>query len=119
AIVWICPWDELAETTVHYIAAYHGDLETSILKADARATRAVYEEGLEAAANGSVVILHVHHSRLLGEEADYAHFVVAQGEDADGNLLVSDPGRAQEIGITENSADQLRDAQQGDATIVS
>ena len=115
----LSPWDDPAEKTVDYIGAYLGDLETGIRKADARATRAVYEEGLEAAANGSVVILHVHHGRLLGEEADYGHFIVAQGEDADGNLLVSDPGRAQEIGITGYSPDRLRHAQQGDATIVS
>ncbi len=66
------------------------------------------------------MILHVHHGRLLGEEeADYGHFVVAQGEDENGNLRVSDPGRAQEIGITTYSPDRLRHARQGLATVVS
>src|SRR5699024_12720323 len=100
----LSPWDDPAEKTVDYIGAYLGDLETGIRKADARATRAVYEGGLGAAANGSVVILHVHHGRLLGEEADYGHFIVAQGADADGNLLVSGPRRAPAIGITGYSA---------------
>ena len=115
----LSPWGEPEEKLVDYTGAYLGDLEVGIRDADARATRALFEEGLEAAARGSIVILHVHHGRLLGEEADYGHFVVAQGEDAEGNLLVSDPGRAQEIGIAGYSPDQLRHAQQGDATIVS
>src|SRR5699024_6583941 len=93
----LSPWDDPAERTVDYIGAYLGDLETGIRKADARATRAVCAEGPEAAANWSVVILPVHRGWLLGEEADYGHVVVAQGEDAEGSLRVSEPGRAQEI----------------------
>lgn len=115
----LSPWGEPATKTVDYTGAYLGDLEDGLRDAGAQATRTRYEEGLEAAARGSVVILHVHHGRLLGEEADYGHFVVAQGEDADGNLLVSDPGRAQSIGITAYSPDRLRHAQQGYATLVS
>jgi len=116
----LSPWDDPAEKNVDYMGAYLGDVENGIRDAGARATRARFQEGLEAAAQGAVVILHVHHGRLLGEEdADYGHFVVAQGEDADGNLLVSDPGRAQTIGITTYSPERLRHARQGYATIVS
>ena len=115
----LSPWEDPSVKTVDYTGAYLGDLERGIRDADARATRAQYEEGLEAAAHGSVVILHVHHGTLIGQDADYGHFVVAQGEDAEGNLLVSDPGRAQEIGITTYTRDHLRQASQGDATIVS
>lgn len=116
----LSPWGEPEKKTVDYTGAYLGDLENGLRDAGARATRSRFEEGLEAAAQGKVVILHVHHGRLLGEEgADYGHFVVAQGEDANGNLRVSDPGRAQEIGITAYSPDRLRHARQGLATVVS
>lgn len=115
----LSPWDDPETKNVDYVGAYLGDLEKGIRDADATATRSQYKEGMAAAANGSVVILHVHHGRLLGEDADYGHFVVAQGEDEEGNLLVSDPGRAQTIGITSYSRDRLLEAQQGDATIVS
>ncbi|ATG50816.1 hypothetical protein CFK38_04210 [Brachybacterium vulturis] len=115
----LSPWGDPTIKTVDYTGAYLGDLETGIRDTDGTATRALYEEGLEAAAHGSVVILHVHHGRLLGEDADYGHFVVAQGEDAGGNILVSDPGRAQRIGITGYSHDHLLQARQGDSTIVS
>lgn len=116
----LSPWRDPQTKTVDYTGAYLGDLEKGIRDSKATATRARYEQGMEAAAHGSVVILHVHHGRLIGDEnADYGHFVVAQGEDADGNLLVSDPGRAQTIGITGYSRDHLRQARQGDATIVS
>lgn len=116
----LSPWEEPSVKTVDYTGAYLGDLERGIRDADGRATHAQYEEGLKVAAHGSAVILHVHHGTLIGDEdADYGHFVVAQGEDADGNLLVSDPGRAQSLGITTYTRDQLREARQGDATIVS
>lgn len=116
----LSPWGEPEKKTVDYTGAYLGDLENGLRDAGARATRSRFEEGLEAAARGKVVILHVHHGRLLGEEgADYGHFVVAQGEDANGNQRVSDPGRAQEIGITAYSPDRLRHARQGLATVVS
>lgn len=116
----LSPWGEPEKKTVDYTGAYLGDLENGLRDAGARATRSRFEEGLEAAARGKVVILHVHHGRLLGEEeADYGHFVVAQGEDENGNLRVSDPGRAQEIGITTYSPDRLRHARQGLATVVS
>lgn len=115
----LSPWGGPSTKTVDYTGAGLGDLENGIRDADAQATRTRYEQGLEAAARGSAVILHVHHGRLLDEEADYGHFVVAQGEDADGNLLVSDPGRAQRIGITAYSPDRLRHARQGHATLVS
>lgn len=116
----LSPWEDPATKSVDYEGAYLGDLERGIRDADARATRAVYEEGMEAAANGAVVILHVHHGRLLGDEsADYGHFVVAQGENSEGDLLVSDPGRAQTLGITAYSRDRLLAAQQGYSAIVS
>lgn len=115
----LSPWGEPSVKTVDYEGAYLGDLERGIRDADGTATHSEYPEGLEAAAHGSVVILHVHHGTLIGEDADYGHFVVAQGEDSEGNILVSDPGRAQSIGITSYSRDQLLGARQGDATIVS
>ncbi len=115
----LSPWEDPSVKSVDYTGAYLGDLERGIRDADAKATRFEFTEGLEAAARGSVAILHVHHGRLLGEEADYGHFVVAQGEDAEGRLLVSDPGRAQTIGIRAYSRDQLLEARQGDATVVS
>lgn len=116
----LSPWDDPTVKNVDYTGAYLGDLENGIRDAGARATRALYEEGMEAASNGSVVILHVHHGTLIGDpSADYGHFVVAQGEDSEGNLLVSDPGRAQTIGITGYSRDQLLAAQRGYSTIVS
>ena len=68
----LSPWGEPEKKTVDYTGAYLGDLEDGLRDAGARATRARFEEGLEAAARGKVVILHVHHGRLLGEEeADY------------------------------------------------
>jgi hypothetical protein len=116
----LSPWDDPSQKSVDYMGAYLGDLENGIRDAGARATRARFPEGLEAAAQGAVVILHVHHGRLLGDkDADYGHFVVAQGEDADGNLLVSDPGRAQENGIAPYSPERLLYARQGAATLVS
>lgn len=115
----LSPWGEPEVKTVDVVGAYLGDLERGIRDTDGTATRAQFMEGLEAAAHGSVVILHVHHGRLLHEDADYGHFVVAQGEDADGNLMVSDPGRAQSIGITAYSRERLLEARQGDAAIVS
>lgn len=115
----LSPWDDPETKNVDYVGAYLEDLERGIRDADGTATHSLFKEGMEAAAHGSVVILHVHHGRLLGEDADYGHFVVAQGEDEEGNLLVSDPGRAQSIGITGYSRDRLLEAKQGDATIVS
>lgn len=115
----ISPWGEPEVKTVDCVGAYLGNLETGIREADGTATRAQYMQGLEAAANGSVVILHVHHGTLLGEDADYGHFVVAQGEDADGSILVSDPGRAQSIGITAYAPEHLYKARLGNAAIVS
>lgn len=115
----ISPWGEPEIKTVDCVGAYLGNLETGIREAEGTATRAQYREGLEAAARGSVVILHIHHGTLLGEDADYGHFVVAQGEDADGNILVSDPGRAQSIGITAYPPEHLLEARQGHAAIVS
>lgn len=115
----LSPWDDPETKNVDYVGAYLEDLERGIRDADGTATHSQFKEGMEAAAHGSVVILHVHHGRLLGENADYGHFVVAQGQDEEGNLLVSDPGRAQSIGITGYSRERLLEAQQGDATIVS
>lgn len=116
----LSPWEDPATKTVDYVGAYLSDLEKGIRDTGARATHALYKEGMEAAAHGAAVILHVHHGRLLGEEgADYGHFVVAQGEDAEGNILVSDPGRAQSRGITAYSREQLLRGRQGDATLVS
>ncbi|ATG53679.1 hypothetical protein CFK41_01960 [Brachybacterium ginsengisoli] len=116
----LSPWDDPDAKSVDYIGAYLGDLEDGIRDAGARATRAVFEEGVAAAANGSVVILHVRHGALIDDPtANYGHFVVAQGEDADGNILVSDPGRAQTLGITSYSRDHLIAARQGYSTIVS
>lgn len=115
----LSPWEDPEVKSVDYVGAYLGDLEKGIRDADGTATRFEYEEGLDAAAHGAVTILHVHHGTLLGEDADYGHFVVAQGEDSEGNLLVSDPGRAQSIGITAYSREQLLTARQGDSTVVS
>ncbi|ASK65606.1 hypothetical protein CFK39_06890 [Brachybacterium avium] len=115
----LSPWEDPAVKTVDYTGAYLEDLEAGIRDTDGTATHSRFKEGLETAAHGSVVILHVHHGRLLGEDADYGHFVVAQGKDADGNILVSDPGRAQQIGITGYSREHLLQARLGDATIVS
>ncbi|WP_394214036.1 hypothetical protein [Brachybacterium vulturis] len=85
----LSPWEDPSTKTVDYTGTYLGDLEQGIRDADGTATHARYEEGLEAAAHGSVVILHVHHGTLIGEDADYGHFVVAQGEDAGGGTCWS------------------------------
>lgn len=115
----LSPWGDPSAKSVDYWGAYLEDVEKGIRAYDGTATHSQYEEGVDAAASGSVVILHVHHGTLLGEEADYGHFVVAQGTDSDGNILVSDPGRAQSIGITGYPRRRLLNARQGDATIVS
>ncbi|GAA1489310.1 hypothetical protein [Brachybacterium sacelli] len=115
----LSPWGDPSAKSVDYWGAYLEDLEKGIQEYDGTATHAEYEEGVDAAASGSVVILHVHHGALIGEDADYGHFVVAQGKDSDGNILVSDPGRAQSIGITGYTRSHLLNARQGDATIVS
>ena len=115
----LSPEGDASAKSVDYWGAFLKDLEKGIREYDGTATHSQYEEGVDAAASGSVVILHVHHGTLIDEEADYGHFVVAQGKDSDGNILVSDPGRAQTIGITGYSRDHLLEAQRADATIVS
>lgn len=115
----LSPQGDASAKSVDYWGAYLSDLEKGIRENDGTATHAQFEEGVVAAASGSVVILHVHHGTLIGEDADYGHFVVAQGKDSDGNILVSDPGRAQTIGITGYSRQHLLDSQRDDATIVS
>ena len=115
----LSPQGDASAKSVDYWGAYLKDLEKGIREDDGTATHSEYEEGVDAAASGSVVILHVHHGTLIDEDADYGHFVVAQGKDSDGTILVSDPGRAQSIGITGYSRDHLLNARQGDATIVS
>lgn len=115
----LSPEGDGSAKSVEYWGAYLKDLEAGIREYDGTATHSMFEEGVDAAASGSVVILHVHHGTLIGENADYGHFVVAQGTDSDGNILVSDPGRAQTIGITGYSRQHLLDSQRDDATIVS
>ena len=115
----LSPHDDPAAKNVDYWGAYLSDLERGIEASGSTAARVLYRAGVNAAAAGEAVILQVHHGTLIGDpEADYSHFVVAQGTDADGNILVSDPGRAQSIGITWYSREHLIEARQGRATLV-
>lgn len=115
----LSPHGDPAAKSVEYWGAYLSDLERGIEGSGSSTDRTLYRAGVNAAAEGEVVILQVHHGTLIGDaEADYGHFVVAQGTDAEGNILVSDPGRAQSIGITGYSRERLIEAGQGRATIV-
>ena len=112
-------WGRPAGKTVDYWGAYLEDLERGIGEYGGATEQVRYRAGLTAAADGAPVILNVHHASLIGDEAaDYGHFVVAQGTDSEGRIRVSDPGRAQSIGITSYTRDHLVSARTGRATIV-
>jgi len=106
--------------SVDYWGAYLEDLEQGVAESGGSTDQVRFRTGVAAAADGAAVILNVHHGALIEEaDADYGHFVVAQGTDSDGHIRVSDPGRAQSLGITGYSRDHLVSARKGKALIVS
>lgn len=106
--------------SVDYWGAYLEDLEQGIAEYDGSTEQVRFRAGVAAAADGAAVVLNVHHGALIGDsDADYGHFVVAQGTDSEGRIRVSDPGRAQSIGLTGYSREHLMGARKGRATIVS
>lgn len=116
----LSPSGDPTAKSVDYWGAYLEDLEQGIAEYGGSTDQVRFRAGVAAAAEGAAVILDVHHGDLIGDaDADYGHFVVAQGTNADGNIRVSDPGRAQSIGITGYSRDHLVEARKGKATIVS
>lgn len=115
----LSPWGQPSAKSVTYWGADLADIELGITEYGSSISRSGYADGVDAAADGSVVILHVHHGTLIGESANYGHYVVAQGTDSSGNIQVSDPGRAQSLGITGYTRSQLLNAQKGAATLVS
>jgi hypothetical protein len=87
--------------SVSYYGSDLTDLARGISAHKGGASQVAFAAAADAAAAGKTAILHVNHGQLLGVSgSDYGHFVVARGKDSSGRILVSDPGRAQSIGIT-------------------
>jgi peptidoglycan hydrolase-like protein with peptidoglycan-binding domain len=88
-------------------ADLHNDLERGLKAHGAGVQRATHVGGIDAARSGRTVILNVHHANLVAGSSVGGHYVVARGTDSSGRIRVSDPGRAESIGIRGYSRTQL------------
>lgn len=94
--------------SVTYYGSDLTDIARGIKATRGGASQVSFAAAVDAAAAGKTTVLHVNHGKLLGVSgANYGHYVVARGKDSSGRILVSDPGRAQSIGIKGYSRSQL------------
>lgn len=107
----VSPSGSPGKKSVDYWGTAISDLIKGIKSYDVSASQKSYGTLLDHAAGGKPAILHIQHNLLVSDAGDYGHYVVACGTDSNGRILVSDPGRAQSIGVKGYTRSQLTAAQ--------
>lgn len=96
-------------------------LQNGLKKYSVASKKVTFAAGLDAAAQGKVVIFNVNHKKLLTgkvQSGDYGHYVVSNGRDAAGSFRVSDPGRVRSIGLTTYTRTRMQYAARMDRAII-